>query len=81
MLTPTGTESRTPPTSEAREQPTAFASRSHAAISTAALAMGWPRIPSKTGRRSDDDSITAPATLGRIRSVRIDHAVSVVSYE
>ena len=81
MLTPTVTESRTPPTRDANELPPAFACKSHTAISTAAFAMGCPRIPLKMGSRSAGVSITEPGTLGRIRPVRIDQAVSVVSYE
>ena len=78
-LTPTGTLERVPPSFSDRDTPSIRAARSHAAISTAALAMRWPRIHDTGDRTYSGPVASRPITRGRMKSERTCHAVSVVS--
>jgi hypothetical protein len=50
-----------------------------AAISTAALAMWWPRIPASESNTSPGCANSRPTTSGAMNSLMMCHAVRVVS--
>ena len=79
---PVAIAARVPPSSRARLTPSRSASSVHAPISTAAFAIGWPRM----ARRSIPSSVRgwltpAASTRGAIHSVMACQAVSTVSAE
>ena len=59
--------------------PRCFADRSHAAISTAAFAMLWPRIAASAGKTSRGCANSTPSTRGAMNSAMMCQAVSFVS--
>ena len=59
--------------------PCCRAKRSHAAISTAALAMWWPRMRASAAKMSRGCAKVRPSTSGAMKSAMMCHAVRVVS--
>jgi hypothetical protein len=77
---PASTRSRVPPSNAASATPSCRAARSHAAISTAAFAIGWPRkARSNTGNTSSGPAKDRASTAGATQVGMASQAVSTVS--
>ncbi len=79
METPDAMRSRAPPKARLSGSPRCRANRSHAAISTAAFAMLWPRIALSAGNTSRGCAKSTPRTRGAMKSEMMCHTVSFVS--
>ena len=77
--TPDAMRSRVPPRTRLSGSPRCLANRSHAAISTAAFAMLWPRIALSAGNRSRGWANSTPRTRGATNDEMMCQAVSLVS--
>ena len=77
--TPDAIRSRVPPSTRHNGTFCCRANRSHAAISTAAFAMLWPRIALSAGNTSRGCANSTPTTRGAMKPLMMCHAVSFVS--
>ena len=77
--TPDAIRGRVPPITADSGRPCCRANRSHAAISTAALAMWWPRMAFSAGNTSRGCAKSTPSTRGAMNSAMMCQTVSLVS--
>ena len=77
--TPTSTRSRVPPSSSRSDLPWRLPSRSHSAISSPALAIGWPRTWATRRWKSAGPATSWPRIAGMTKSCRMCQAVPAVS--